>query len=75
VKYRRDHEGRGYQGRRLTIRNWLIQHGMPAEHADAWLDAWEETPRAASIHPEDPEYWYRAAAWIVQQRNARKSPS
>ena len=37
-------------------------HDMPAEHADAWLDAREETPRAASIHPEDPEYWYRAAA-------------
>jgi hypothetical protein len=68
---RRPAVGRAYEGRRSTIRTWLRDHGMAAGVADAWLAAWEAGPRAAGVHPDDPNYWNGAVVWIVEQRTSR----
>ena len=75
MKYRRHSAGRGYQGRRLTIRGWLIERGLRPEQADGWCDAWEETVRARDINRDDPAYWSGAATWIAEQIEAAKRTS
>jgi hypothetical protein len=71
---RRKQPGRGHDGRRSTVRGWLVDHGMRVNEAEAWCDAWEKVVIARDVHPEDPVYWTGATTWIVEQRKTRRSP-
>ena len=71
----RQERGKGHTGWRSTIRAWLVERGMSAADADAWLDEWDRTHVGQrGSHRDTREYWDECVTWIVEQRKTRKLP-
>jgi hypothetical protein len=59
--------------RRMAVRSRLTGEGMAVELAERWCDAWEaEASRQGFARNAD--YWQSGAAWIAEQRAARRKP-
>lgn len=68
---RRADPERIYQARRAAVRNTLTGSGMDLETAERWCDAWELEAAGLGL-PKDGEYWRAGAAWIAEERAARR---
>jgi hypothetical protein len=72
---RRADPERIHQARRAANRNGLTDYGTPLEDAKRWCDAWEtEAAASRNVQRNDRDYWTIGAAWIAEQRAARRQP-
>jgi hypothetical protein len=60
--------------RRIAARNRLCGHGLSADRAEAWIEAWKLHADRLGI-VRDGAYWEAASAWIDEQRRLRHVPA